>query len=115
MRRLRPVLAVAVIAAVVMGAASRRSRASAESAPLVAEVKIDNFTFEPQELIVKAGTKITWTNRDDIPHTVVSSDLIFKSKTLDTDDTFSFTPAKPGTYEYFCSIHPKMTGKILVH
>ena len=88
--------------------------ARAETAPSAAVVKIDNFTFEPQALKVKAGTTITWTNRDDIPHTVVSSDFLFKSKALDTDDKFTFAPTKPGTYSYFCSIHPKMTGKVIV-
>lgn len=78
------------------------------------EIKIDNFTFAPVEVTVKVGTQITWTNGDDIPHTVVSSDNAFKSKTLDTDEKFSFTPTKPGTYSYFCSIHPKMTAKIVV-
>ena len=78
------------------------------------EVKIDNFSFIPQEVTVAAGTRITWTNRDDIPHTVVSSADAFKSKALDTDDKFSFTFEKAGTYEYFCSIHPKMTGKVVV-
>jgi len=85
-----------------------------ERAPVSSEVKIDNFTFEPQTLTVKAGTTVTWTNRDDIPHTVVSTDLVFKSKPLDTDESFTFTPTKPGTYGYFCSLHPKMTGKIIV-
>jgi plastocyanin len=79
-----------------------------------AEVKIDNFSFEPQAITVKAGATITWTNRDDIPHTVTSSDAVFKSKTLDTDDTFTTTFTKPGTYPYFCSIHPKMTGRVIV-
>lgn len=79
-----------------------------------AAVKIDNFSFGPQEIIVPAGTKVTWTNRDDIPHTVTSTNEIFKSKALDTDDQFSFAFDKPGTYEYFCSIHPKMTGKVVV-
>jgi len=77
-------------------------------------IAIDNFSFTPQKITVKAGTTITWTNRDDIPHTVVSTDQAFKSKTLDTDDKFTTTLAKPGTYTYFCSIHPKMTGKIIV-
>ena len=80
-----------------------------------AEVKIDNFTFGPQNLTVSAGTTVTWTNRDDIPHTVVSTDGIFKSKVRDTDEKFSYTFAQPGTYPYFCSIHPKMTGTIVVH
>jgi plastocyanin len=84
--------------------------------PASAEVKIDNFSFAPATLTVAAGTTVTWTNRDDIPHTVVSSDdpKVFKSKVLDTDEKFSYTFAKAGTYAYFCSIHPKMTGKVVV-
>ncbi len=78
------------------------------------EINIDNFSFTPAAVTVKVGTQITWTNRDDIPHTVVSSDDAFKSKALDTDDKFSFTPTKPGTYNYFCSLHPKMTAKLVV-
>jgi plastocyanin len=79
-----------------------------------AEVKIDNFTFGPASLTVAAGTTVTWTNNDDVPHTVVSEDKIFKSKALDTDDKYSYTFTKPGTYNYFCSVHPKMTAKIVV-
>jgi amicyanin len=79
-----------------------------------ATVKIDNFTFDPPRLIVKAGTTVTWHNRDDIPHTVVASGKEFRSKTLDTDDTFAFTFTTPGSYEYFCSLHPHMTGMIVV-
>ena len=78
------------------------------------EVKIDNFSFGPATVTVPAGTTVTWTNRDDIPHTVVSDDKVFKSKVMDTDEKFSFTFAKPGTYSYFCSVHPKMTGKVVV-
>jgi plastocyanin len=78
------------------------------------EVKIDNFTFNPQQITVKAGTTVTWANHDDIPHTVVSKTFIFKSKALDTDDKFSFTFTTPGTFEYFCSLHPHMTGSIVV-
>lgn len=78
------------------------------------EVKIDNFSFGPAEITVPVGTTVTWTNRDDIPHTVVSTDQVFKSKVLDTDEKFSFTFSNAGTYPYFCSIHPKMTGKVLV-
>ena len=77
-------------------------------------VKIDNFSFGPQTLTVPVGTTVTWTNRDDIPHTIVSSDGVFKSKVRDTDETFSYTFTKAGTYAYFCSVHPKMTGKIVV-
>ena len=88
--------------------------AAADNASSSAEVNIDNFSFSPQTLTVKAGTTITWTNRDDIPHTVVANDGSFKSKVLDTNDKFSFTATKPGTYPYFCSIHPKMTGTLIV-
>ena len=79
-----------------------------------AEVKIDNFSYSPATLTVKAGTEVTWTNHDDMPHTVTSEDKSFKSKALDTDEKFTFTPTKPGTYPYYCSIHPKMTGKLVV-
>jgi plastocyanin len=82
--------------------------------PAAADVKIDNFSFTPQELTVAVGTTVTWTNRDDIPHTVVSTDGLFKSKARDTDEKFSYTFTKAGTYTYFCSLHPKMTGKIIV-
>jgi plastocyanin len=79
------------------------------------EVKIDNFTFAPGEITIAKGTTVRWVNRDDIPHTVVSDDKsTFKSKPLDTDDKFSYTFTKEGTYSYFCSIHPKMTAKVVV-
>ena len=77
-------------------------------------VKIDNFSFSPATVTVPVGTTVRWTNHDDIPHTVVSDDKTFKSKVLDTDEQFTYTFTKPGTYSYFCSIHPKMTAKIVV-
>jgi plastocyanin len=77
-------------------------------------VTIDNFSFGPIQLEVRPGTQVKWINRDDVPHTVVSADHKFKSRALDTDESFSFTFADAGTYEYFCSVHPKMTGKIVV-
>jgi plastocyanin len=79
-----------------------------------ATAKIDNFTFVPARLTVKAGTTVTWRNEDDIPHTVTSVTQRFKSRALDTDDTFSFTFTEPGTYDYFCSLHPRMTATIVV-
>jgi plastocyanin len=79
-----------------------------------AEVKIDNFTFNPQQITVKAGTTVTWVNHDDIPHTATSKTGVFRSKALDTDDKFSFTFATPGSYPYFCALHPHMTGTIVV-
>jgi amicyanin len=87
---------------------------AATAAPAVA-VAIDNFTFTPQSVTVKAGTTVTWTNRDDIPHGVASANNAFaKSKALDTDDSYSFTFTTPGTYQYFCYIHPHMTGTVVV-
>jgi plastocyanin len=84
--------------------------------PAAVEVKIDNFSFAPAALVVPAGTTVTWVNHDDIPHTAVSTDKekTFKSKVLDTDEKFSYVFAKPGRYPYFCSIHPKMTGEVVV-
>ena len=79
-----------------------------------ATVKIDNFTFAPQRMTVKAGTTVTWINDDDIPHAIASTGKAFRSKVLDTEDKFSFTFATPGSYEYFCSLHPHMTGTIVV-
>ena len=76
-------------------------------------VNIDNFTFSPPELKVKVGDTVTWTNHDDIPHTVVSAGK-FRSKTMDTDNTFSFTFTSAGDYKFFCSLHPHMTGMIKV-
>jgi amicyanin len=85
-----------------------------QQVPAIVEVKIDNFKFGPEALTIAAGTTVTWTNRDDIPHTVVSTEGVFKSKVMDTDEKFSFTFSKAGTYDYFCSVHPKMTGKVIV-
>ena len=80
-----------------------------------ADVGIDNFTFNPQKLTVKAGTTVTWTNRDDIPHGIAATGNVFKrSNALDTDDHYSFTFTTPGTYQYFCYLHPHMTGTIVV-
>jgi plastocyanin len=106
-------LATAMVLTLLLSAGSPRSSAKTPQ-PATAEVKVDNFSFGPGTLTVPVGTTVTWTNRDDIPHTVVSTDKVFKSKVLDTDEKFSFTFAKAGTYPYFCSIHPKMTGSVVV-
>ncbi len=79
-----------------------------------AKVEIDNFTFSPQKLSVRPGTTVVWRNADDIPHAIASVTRSFKSKALDTDDSYSFTFTDPGTYGYFCSLHPHMTGTIVV-
>jgi plastocyanin len=78
------------------------------------DVAIDNFTFTPQTLTVAVGTKVTWINHDDVPHTVKSTEKKFLSGTLDTDDKFSFVFTEPGTYPYFCTVHSHMTGTIVV-
>ena len=110
------VLAMAL--ALIMAGTRNPSKAFAASANTQAAtgtvVKIDNFSFSPAELTVPVGTTVRWTNADDIPHTIVSDDKIFKSKALDTDEQFTYTFTKPGTYGYFCGLHPKMTAKIVV-
>jgi len=97
--------AAPVVAAIILPA-------GAQNAPVA--VSIDNFTFNPQTLTVKAGATVTWTNKDDIPHAIAAVNRQFKSKALDTDDAYSFTFTTPGTYAYFCSLHPHMTGTIVV-
>ena len=101
-------LRLALFAAIAIAAVPLPARAAD------VEVKIDNFTFDPPRLTVKAGTTVTWTNGDDIPHTVAASNKSFKSKVLDTDQKFSFTFTTAGDFEYFCSLHPHMTGMIVV-
>jgi plastocyanin len=104
--------AVLVAGALTMSTISAMTKAA--TPPAAAAVSIDNFTFKAPTQTVKPGTTVTWTNGDDIPHTVVASDGSFKSKVLDTGDRFSFTFAKPGRFGYFCSLHPHMTGTIIV-
>jgi len=106
-------ITVATFLMTVMFAAAPKLSANPQQAA-TAEVKIDNFSFGPATLTVAPGTTVTWINRDDIPHTVVSTDSAFKSKVLDTDEKFSFTFTKAGNYPYFCSIHPKMTATVVV-
>jgi plastocyanin len=100
------------LAAAVLAAAAAFPAVAVQAADT--EVRIDNFAFAPQRTAVKAGTTVTWINEDDTPHAVVSSGKFFKSKALDTEDKFSFTFTTAGTYEYFCSLHPHMTGTIVV-
>jgi len=77
-------------------------------------VGIDNFTFTPSTVTVRAGTRVEWQNKDDIPHTVVDTTGSFRSQALDTEDKFTFAFDRPGTFDYFCSLHPHMTGKVVV-
>ncbi len=117
MKRKLWILGIAILMVAIANAAPRPTSAatSADKPPTTFDVKIDNFSFMPAVITVAAGTTVRWTNRDDIPHTVVSDDhTTFKSKPLDTGEQFSYTFTMPGTYGYFCSIHPKMTGKVVV-
>jgi len=109
-----PGLATAVMIALLAFAGPASVKANGQSSAPNAEVKIDNFVFGPQTIMVSVGATVTWTNKDDIPHTTVSTEGVFKSKVMDTDEKFSYTFAKAGTYTYFCSVHPKMTGKVVV-
>ena len=112
-RHIRFAAALAVAAFAVAATLPAASARAAETEVKI-EVKIDNFAFAPQRIVVQAGTTVTWTNADDAPHTIVSTTKLFKSSALDTEDKFSFTFATPGTYEYFCSLHPHMTGTVVV-
>ncbi|HKN37294.1 MAG TPA: cupredoxin domain-containing protein [Terriglobales bacterium] len=108
-----PSVALLLLLATLLSVGSKSARAKSAGSATGA-VKIDNFSFAPTIVTVPVGTTVTWTNRDDIPHTVVSDDKVFKSKVLDTDEKFSYTFTKPGAYPYFCSVHPKMTARIVV-
>jgi plastocyanin len=108
----RKLCVAAAFAAALLAAATTFPAVSAQAADT--QVTIDQFTFTPQRITVKAGATVAWINDDDIPHTVASSTKVFKSKALDTSDKFSFTFTTPGVYEYFCSLHPHMTGAIVV-
>jgi plastocyanin len=103
-----------LIAIVLLVAGTPTVTANDQPTAANAAVNIDNFVFGPQTITVPVGATVTWTNKDDIPHTSVSTDGVFKSKVLDTDEKFSYTFTKAGTYAYYCTIHPKMTGKVVV-
>ena len=103
-----------LLCALALGAMAGLVFASVAAQAATVEVKIDNFVFNPQTITVKAGDTVTWINHDDIPHTATSKTGVFRSKALDTDDKFSFTFATPGSYAYFCALHPHMTGSIVV-
>ena len=107
-------VALGVLLATAVAGNCAAQQVAAAAAP--AQITIDNFAFEPDALTVAAGTKVTWVNHDDEPHTVVSADkaVRFKSQALDTNDSFSFVFDKPGTYKYFCSMHAHMVGTIVV-
>jgi len=105
----------ALFAVIAAPAAVHPLPAAAAAAPAKAlRVAIQNFAFAPQVLVVAPGTTVTWTNADEDPHTVTATDKSFHSTAMDTDETYSFTFTRPGEYAYFCSLHPHMTGKVIV-
>jgi plastocyanin len=112
--RIAGVVMPVIIAVLLLVAGSSRVTATDQPSAANVAVKIDNFAFGPQAITVPVGTTVTWTNSDDIPHTAVSTDGVFKSKVMDTDEKFSYTFTKAGTYSYYCSVHPKMTGQVVV-
>ena len=105
-------LIVAMLLGPIVGAMLALGSAAAQDATNV--ITIDNFTFSPKELTVAVGTTVKWVNHDDIPHLVVEKKTTFRSKALDTDDSFSYTFASAGTFDYFCALHPHMVGKVIV-
>jgi plastocyanin len=111
----RITLTLALALAIVAGSGAVRGveeMARAQNAAV--KVTIDNFTFAPAELTISVGTTVTFDNHDDIPHSVVEKNKLFRSKALDTDESYSFTFTSAGTYDYFCGLHPHMVGKIIV-
>jgi len=104
---------VGISTLLLVGGTSASARATNDQPAKVA-VTIDNFNFGPGSLTIAAGTTVIWTNRDDVPHNVTSTDKLFKSPTLDTGEHWEFTFKQAGTFNYYCSIHPKMTGKVIV-
>jgi plastocyanin len=97
------------------GTSSTRPQADASAAEFT-RVVIDNFAYSPREITVAPGSRVLWVNRDDVPHTVTSSTKpkAFDSGALDGEESFTFTFQAPGTYDYFCAVHPHMTGKVIV-
>ena len=106
-------LAIPITMALIMILTAAHAKSEERKTPST-EIKLDNFTFGPATLTVPVNSTVTWVNKDDIPHVIASNDGLFKSKALDTDDKFSYTFTKAGTYPYYCSIHPKMQGKVVV-
>jgi plastocyanin len=105
-------LVVALLLGPVAGAMLAFGAVAAQDASDV--ITIDNFTFTPKEMTVAVGTTVKWVNHDDIPHTVVEKKTTFRSKALDTDDSYSFTFTSAGTFDYFCGLHPHMVGQVIV-
>jgi len=105
-------LVLALLSGPVVGAMLAFDAVAAQDATNV--ITIDNFTFSPKELTIPVGTTVQWVNHDDIPHTIVEKKTSFRSKALDTNDSYSYTFTSAGAFDYFCGLHPHMVGKIIV-
>jgi amicyanin len=114
MRRTHSVIFALLLAGSLASDANAEDKTATNAAVASPAVHIDNFAFSPQEITVAPGATVTWVNRDDIPHNVVASNKAFRSKVMDTDQQYSFTFSTPGTYEYFCALHPHMKGTVIV-
>lgn len=112
-RDFRIAIAIVVAAGLATGAAVAQQAVAAPDAQSVT-VTIDNFTFSPAEITVPVGSVVKWSNHDDIPHSIVGPNGAFRSAALDTDESYSFAFRVPGTFIYFCGLHPHMTGKVIV-
>jgi plastocyanin len=108
----RRAVIVAMLSGPILGAMLAFAAVAAQDATNV--ITIDNFTFSPKEMTVPVGTTVKWVNHDDIPHTIVEKKTSFRSKALDTDDSYSFTFTSAGDFDYFCGLHPHMVGRVIV-
>ena len=113
-RAIVPFVALLGLAALFLTGHTARVTHAAAQQPAKVSVTIDNFNFAPSSLTVAVGTTVVWTNQDDVPHNVTNPDKAFKSPTLDTGEKWEYTFKQAGTFPYYCSIHPKMTGKVVV-
>jgi plastocyanin len=107
-------LSFVLVWAIALVVVAHPTRVKGEEGKAGMEIKVDNFTFSPETLTVPVNSTVTWINKDDVPHVIASNDGLFKSRALDTDQKYSYTFSKAGTYSYYCSVHPKMVGKIVV-
>ena len=113
-RAMIPFVGLLCLAVLFLTGASARPVPSPEDQPAKVAVSIDNFSFAPNTVTVAAGTTVVWTNQDDVPHNATSNDKAFKSPALDTGEKWEYTFKTAGTFNYYCTIHPKMTGTVVV-
>jgi len=113
-RSILPFTALLGLLAILLTGHSSAAVRGTDDKPAKVAVTIDNFSFGPNAITVAQGATVEWTNKDDVPHNIISNDKLFGSPVLDSGQKFEFTFKKAGTFSYYCSIHPKMTGKVVV-